>query len=109
MNSIAEEINNGLPQGTDRLAFEIDGGAFEKEGITRNKEVRNFQFRKQPGRDALNDLVRKANPETVPSLTVETQKVVWVVTDSGGKKKIQITTRKAAIATNMTLPKEFVP
>ncbi len=108
MNSIAEEINNQLSQ---KITFEIDGDAFEKEGITRNKEVRDFQFRQKPGRDALNQLVQKANPETTPSLNVESQKVVWITIEGSAPatKKIQITTRKAAAAINAKLPKEFVP
>ena len=111
MNSILDEINNGLPEGVNRIRMEIDGGAFEKDGITRNKEVRNFNFKQQPGRAVLIDLIKKANPESVPELTNPAQKVVFVVLDdpkNPGKSLIQITTRKAVEAGKLTLPKDFV-
>ena len=112
LNSISDEINNSLPAGTPRLIFEIDGGSFEREGITRNKEVRDFQFRQQPGRSVLMELATKANPSKVEVPTVDDQKVVWVILDDpqdASKRKVQFTTRKAAAAANLKLPKEFLP
>jgi hypothetical protein len=111
MQSIVDEINGSLPDGTPPIRMEIDGGAFERDGITRNKEVRDFQFQGKPARDVLIDLVRKANPEKVPELSQAAQKVLWIeVPDPqrSGQPKIVITTRKGAEAASAMIPKEFV-
>jgi hypothetical protein len=91
--------------------MEIDGGAFERDGITRNKEVRDFQFQGKPARDVLIDLVRKANPEKVPELNQAAQKVLWIELPDpqrSGQPKIVITTRKGAEAVSAKIPREFV-
>jgi serine/threonine protein kinase len=111
MQSIADEINGSLPEGIRPIRMEIDGGAFERDGITRNKEVRDFQFQGKPAREVLIDLVRKANPERVSELNQAAQKVLWIeVPDPlpNGQRKIVITTRKGAEAASAMIPKEFV-
>ena len=109
VRSVLEEINAALPPKHPRLTIEIDGKAFEQEGITRNKEVRGFQFQKQPGRKALNDLILKSNPDPSPGLQFEKQKVVWVdnTQQAGDDLAILITTRKGADILSKTLPPEF--
>jgi hypothetical protein len=111
MQSIADEINGSIPEGTPPIRMEIDGGAFERDGITRNKEVRDFQFQGKPARDVLIDLVRKANPEKVPELNQAAQKVLWIELPDpqrSGQPKIVITTRKGAEAVSAKIPREFV-
>ncbi|MFM8407705.1 MAG: hypothetical protein ACKN94_10355 [Pirellulaceae bacterium] len=111
MQSIVDEINGALPEGTPPIRMEIDGGAFERDGITRNKEVRDFQFQGKPARDVLIDLVRKANPEKVPELNQAAQKVLWIELPDpqrSGHPKIVITTRKGAEAVSAKIPREFV-
>ena len=111
MQSIVDEINGALPEGTPPIRMEIDGGAFERDGITRNKEVRDFQFQGKPARDVLIDLVRKANPEKVPELNQAAQKVLWIELPDpqrNGHPKIVITTRKGAEAVSAKIPREFV-
>jgi serine/threonine protein kinase len=111
MQSIVDEINAALPEGTPPIRMEIDGGAFERDGITRNKEVRDFQFQGKPARDVLIDLVRKANPEKVPELNQAAQKVLWIELPDpqrSGHSKILITTRKGAEAVSAKIPREFV-
>jgi serine/threonine protein kinase len=111
MQSIADEINGSIPEGVPPIRMEIDGGAFERDGITRNKEVRDFQFQGKPAREVLIDLVRKANPEKVPELNQAAQKVLWIELPDPqqiGQKKIVITTRKGAEAASAAIPKEFV-
>jgi serine/threonine protein kinase len=112
LQSIADECNQGLPPGNAPLRMEIDGGAFERDGITRNKEVRDFQIRQRPARAAINLLVQKANPDSVSELNAESQKVVWVIVDDPkqpSQKMIRLTTRKAAASQSLTLPQEFKP
>lgn len=111
--AIATEFNDSLPEGETRVEMSINGGAFQKEGITQNQQIRDFSFEKAPLRELLTSLVRRANPvTTVQSPTEKDQKVVWLVLEnasSSGGKKIELTTRSWAEANGAQLPKEFVP
>ncbi len=49
VRAVLEEINNALPKGHPALSIVINGAAFEKEGITRNKEVRGFSLLNSQG------------------------------------------------------------
>jgi len=111
--AIATEFNDSLPEGAAKIEMMINGGAFQKEGITQNQQIRDFSFEKTPLRDLLTALVRRANPvTTVQSPKEKDQKVVWVVLDSPnspGGKKIELTTRTWVEANGATLPTEFLP
>ncbi|MFN7289257.1 MAG: hypothetical protein ACK5T6_01620, partial [Pirellula sp.] len=111
--AIATEFNDSLPEGENRIEMAINGGAFQKEGITQNQQIRDFSFEKAPLRDLLTALVRRANPvTTVQSPTEKDQKVVWLVLEnasSPGGKKIELTTRSWVEANGAQLPKEFLP
>ncbi len=112
LQMIADEANSGLPAGARKPRFELDGGAFEKNGITRNQQVRDFQFSSKPMRDALTALAKRGNPDpSVTNLSDENQKLVWVVKPDPtqpGAPIISLTTRDAATAANIPVPKEFV-
>ena len=108
---IASEVTDSVSAGAS-IAININGSAFQKEGITRNQSIRSFKHEGDTLRTILMDLVRRANPvTTVQSPTEQNQKVVWLILDDPdrpGQKKIELTTRTWAIGNNATLPKEFV-
>lgn len=110
--AIASEFNESILAGQPPLKFRIQGGAFQKEGITQNQQIRAFKHEGSPLRVVLTDLVRRANPVTTVKSPVEKdQKVVWVVVEdpeSPGSKKIELTTRTWAEANSVGLPKEFI-
>jgi hypothetical protein len=93
------------------LRIEQDS-AFQKDGITRNQQIRGFEYKDIPLRKVLTDLARKANPvTTVQSPNERDQKVVWVVLDdptSLTKKKIELTTRAWTDSNQVSLPSEFI-
>jgi hypothetical protein len=113
LQSIAEEANRGLPEGTKPLPMEIVSAALELDGITRNQQIRDFKHKNAPLRSVLLDLVMRANPiRTVKVPTENDQKLVWMLTDdpkTPGSKIVQISTRRAATEGKLTLPKEFTP
>jgi Protein kinase domain len=113
LQSISEEANRDLPAGTKPLAMEIVSAALERDGITRNQQIKEFKHKQQPLRAVLLDLVLRANPiRTVKVPTEADQKLVWILTDdpkNAGNKLIQITTRRATTDAKITLPTEFVP
>ena len=109
---IASEVSDSVLGGTP-ISMAINGTAFQKEGITRNQQVRAFKQSEVTLRAVLTDLVRRANPvTTVRSPTERNQKVVWLVLEDSerpGEKKIELTTRTWSEANKVSLPKEFVP
>lgn len=109
---IGEEANADVPP-ESQLRFELDGGAFEKAGITRNQQMRDFKNDGKPVRDALTEIAKRGNPVTTVKDTREIdQRLIWVVRDDAknpGKKMISLTTRDAATAGNIPLTKEFAP
>ncbi|MFO0939451.1 MAG: hypothetical protein U0930_01660 [Pirellulales bacterium] len=109
---IGEEANSDVPP-ESQLRFELDGGAFEKAGITRNQQMRDFKNDGKPVRDALTNVAKRGNPVTTVKDTRELdQRLIWVVKDdpkNPGKKMISLTTRDAATAENIPLSKEFAP
>jgi serine/threonine protein kinase len=107
---VGDEANTGIPVAS-QLRFELDGGAFEKAGITRNQQLREFRIESRPMRDALTEIAKRGNPVTTVKDTRETdQKLIWVVKDDpnqAGKKMISLTTRESAAAANIPLSSEF--
>ncbi|MGV3484282.1 MAG: hypothetical protein ACO1RT_07680 [Planctomycetaceae bacterium] len=107
---IRDEFVRSLPPGTPPPTIAIIGGDLEKMGITQNQQIRDFQMKDKPLREALTELARQANPDkSVTSLTDPKQSLVWVVDPSADPKMptILITTRIAAEAKQIPLPKEF--
>jgi serine/threonine protein kinase len=108
---IAGEVTDSVLAGA-AITMNINGTAFQKEGITRNQSIRSFKHEGDTLRNILMDLVRRANPvTTVQSPTEQNQKVVWLILDDPdkpGQKKIELTTRTWAVGNKATLPKEFV-
>lgn len=109
---VGEEANSGVPAAS-QLRFELDGAAFERAGITRNQQLREFKINNQPARQALTDIAKRGNPVTTVKDTRESdQRLIWVVKDdpqNATKKMISLTTRDSAIAAGISLPVEFAP
>jgi serine/threonine protein kinase len=112
LQAIATEVKDSSGSPAEPLPMAINGTAFQKDGITRNQQIRNFEFSNTPVREVLTSLARRANPvTTVKSPNEKDQKIVWVVLDdpaTASKKKLELTTRAWAESNNATLPKEFV-
>lgn len=110
---IGEEANDSLPAGTPALRFALDGDAFEKAGITRNQQLREFDMSGKSVREALTEVAKRGNPVTTVQSTTETdQKLIWVIKDdpdNAGQQMVSLTTRTAATAAEIPLPKEFDP
>lgn len=110
---VGEEANANLPAGTPQLRFALDGGAFERAGITRNQQLRDFKHVNLPMRDALTAIAKRGNPvTTVKDTREEDQRLIWVVRDDPqqpGKQMISLTTRAEASSNNIPLPVEFAP
>ena len=112
LQAIANELKEGHTGGVDALPMAINGTAFQKDGITRNQQVRNFEFKDVPLREVLTALCRRANPvTTVQKPNEKDQKVVWLLLDdpnAPSKKKLDMTTRAWSESNQAPLPKEFV-
>ena len=112
LTAIATEFNDSVTKNDPAVEFVINGTAFQKEGITQNMQIRDFDHASQPLRTVLTDLVRRANPvTTVQSPTEQDQKVVWIVREDPaqpGKQRIELTTRSWASDNKSPLPPVFV-
>lgn len=112
LQAIAKELKEASGMPVEPIPMTINGPAFQKDGITRNQQVRKFEFRNAPVREVLTTLVRRVNPvTTVQAPNEKDQKVLWVVLDDPAtptKKKLQLTTRAWSEANSASIPKEFV-
>ena len=112
LQSIASELKESHTGGIETLPMAINGTAFQKDGITRNQQIRNFEYKDAPVGEVLTALCRRANPvTTVQQPNEKDQKVVWLILDdpnSPSKKKLDMTTRAWAQSNQATLPKVFV-
>ena len=111
---VGEEANAQLPPGTPPVRFALDGDAFEKAGITRNQQLRDFRFEQQTVRDALTEIAKRGNPDrTVSDLRQVAQNLMWIVMpdpeSANQAPMISLTTRVAAAAAGHKLPEEFAP
>ncbi len=110
---VGDEANANLPAGTPPLRFELDGASFEKAGITRNQQLRDFKHVDKPVRDVLTAIAKRGNPvTTVTDTRDKDQRLIWVVRDDpqqAGQKLVSLTTRDAAAADSIPLTVEFAP
>ncbi len=82
-----------------RFEIRIAGGDLQREGITRNQQIRNFLQREKTLAQILNALVREANPVPVEKLSDSDQKLVWAIganPETPGEQAIWITVRQIA-------------
>lgn len=92
------------------IPIDIKGGDLQLDGITRNKEIKEFTHDNKPVGDILAQLLVRANPEPSPGANSEVQKLIYVIHPMDGpdeEKKLVVTTRAAAQKNNYTLPDVF--
>ncbi|MCS7470310.1 hypothetical protein NZK35_26985 [Stieleria sp. ICT_E10.1] len=110
VDAVVDEFKSSLPAGSTMPDVRIIGADLEKNGITQNQQIRNFQRDEEPLRKVLTDLVLGANPDkTATGPSDAKQSLVWVVHPKGKppeETEILITTRDAA-NDKYELPKEF--
>jgi hypothetical protein len=113
MRDLAADVKDLAKGAPFEFEIKIIGPDLEKDGITRNQTVRDFDQKDKPVSDILTALVMKANPiTTVKDPSEADQKLIWVIAadpDNAARKIILITTRAAAAANKYTLPAPFVP
>ncbi|MDV6031165.1 MAG: hypothetical protein F9B45_13885 [Phycisphaera sp. RhM] len=110
VDAVVDEFKSSLPAGSTMPDVRIIGADLEKNGITQNQQIRNFQREDEPLRKVLTDLVLGANPDkTATGPSDAKQSLVWVVHPKGKppeETEILITTRDAANG-KYELPNEF--
>ena len=113
MRDLAVDVRDQAKGAPFEFDIKIIGADLEKDGITRNQTVRDFDQKDKSIAEILTALVRKANPiTTVKDPSELDQKLIWVIgpdPDNAGRTIILITTRAAADAKKYTLPAVFVP
>ena len=107
VEAVVAEVTRVLPPAAAAPTIEIIGGDLQKEGITQNQQIRNFERTDTPLSDVLTALMIAANiDKTVTRADDPGQRLVWV-RDPGATDKILITTRSAA-EDQYELPPAFV-
>ena len=95
------------------FAITILGEDLQKEGITRNQSIRDFEATDKPAAEVLTELVMRGYPSSdVTGPSDPRLKLIWIVgfhPDDADKLAILITTRDAAKSRGDKLPKVFQP
>jgi len=106
--TLVKESYPGLPFEFDIVLLGMD---MQKDGITKNQSIRDFNKQDATVADVLTALVMRGNPNTtVKSPNEPNQKLVWCVGDDPnqpGRRVILITTRDGAATRGLTLPEVF--
>lgn len=112
LEAVVQELAALAREETKNSAFQIEvrGEDLQKDGITRNQQIRNLRLQDRPLRDILTELVRRANPMAVTSVQQSEQKLVWAIAPDQGEdgRRVWITTRTTALQKGLQLPKEFL-
>ncbi len=96
---IQELANEGLPAGSEKMTIKLVGTDLEKDGITQNQKLRNFEQRAKPLREILTALCMRAHTPTLTDPKDPGQKLVWALgpnPEDANQKAVLITTRTAA-------------
>jgi serine/threonine protein kinase len=113
MRDLATAAREEYPELPFDFQIKVIGTDLQKEGITRNQQIRDINAKQVSVADVLTQFVRKGNPvTTVQNPNEIDQKLVWLVgpdPDDATKKIVLITTRVAAGEKKLTLPAVFVP
>jgi hypothetical protein len=113
MQNIVTEVKSAYPETGFDFQIKILGSDLEKDGITRNQQVRDFNQQGKPLDEVLTAIVLKANPiTTVKSADELDQKLIWVIgpnPDNPEQQIVLITTRAAAAQKKYNLPEIFRP
>lgn len=106
IQDVSQQIREARPGLPFDFRIQIVGGDLEREGITRNQQIRDFHAVELTLAQILTALVTQANPTQGVASNDPEQKLVWVVsTDEIGL--VEITTRAAALSKNQDLPEAF--
>lgn len=113
MQNIVTEAKSAYPEMSFDFQIKILGSDLEKDGITRNQQVRDFNQQDKAVQEILTAMVMKANPITTVKAPNELdQKLIWVVgpnPDNPAQQIVLITTRAAASQKKYDLPEAFRP
>ena len=111
MRDLAIDATDQLKGSGVEFAIKIMGGDLEKDSITRNQSIRDFDEKDKSFAEILTALVRKANPDpSAKGPDDPAQNLVWAIgpdPDDANKQIILITTRAAAETNKYTLPPVF--
>ncbi len=106
---IAEIANSSAPEGSEKVVIKLMGNDLQKDGITQNQKLRDFNQKGVPLRQVLTALCMKAHTPTLKDPKDPLQKLVWAIgpnPDNPQEKAVLITTRTGATA--FELAPEFV-
>ncbi|MCH5373282.1 MAG: hypothetical protein JJ992_04855, partial [Planctomycetes bacterium] len=99
MQNIETEVRDRFPNLAFPFAIRILGGDLEKNGITRNQQIREFDQQDRPLAEILTAMVLKANPKATTDPRDPSQQLIWAIGPSpegADHGAILITTRDAA-------------
>jgi len=109
-----QNVKTEVRDSFSNLAFPFDsrilGSDLEKNGITRNQQIREFDQQDKTLAEILTAIVVKANPKTTTDAKDPNQQLIWVVgpdPDDPRRDILLITTRDAAAEKNYVVPAVF--
>ena len=109
LQAVEKKVRTSHPDFT----IKILGKDLEKEGITRNQSIRNFEVTDKPAHEVLTELARRGYPSVdITGPSDPRLKLIWIVgphPDDTEKLAILITTREGAKSRGDKVPKVFQP
>jgi hypothetical protein len=109
LQAVEKRVRASHPDFTIKLL----GKDMEKEGLTRNQAIRNYEATDKPAAEVLTDLVMRGYPSSdVTGPSDPRLKLIWIVgahPDDAEKLAILITTRESAKTRGDKIPKVFQP
>jgi hypothetical protein len=112
MRDLAVDVRDLAKNAPFQFEIKIIGADLEKDGITRNQSIRDFDQQDKTVAEILTALVMKANSPAAPDPSDLAQKLIWLIgpdPDDPNKQVVLITTRAAAEIKKYTLQPQFVP
>ena len=113
MQNVENAVRDAYPNLPFPFAVKVLGSDLEKNGITRNQQIRDFNQQNKSVAEILTAMAMKANPiRTVKEPHEKDQQLIWVVGPDPAdpaRNVVLITTRDAAAAKGYTLPPVFQP
>jgi len=109
MADIATDIKEDLDDLPFNFQVKIVGADLEKDGLTRNQQIRGVSEKDKTVAEILTAVVVTAMATGEP-ITAPSQKMIWVVgpnPENASEQIILVTTRKAAAEKGYTVPKVF--
>ncbi|GIW93119.1 MAG: hypothetical protein KatS3mg110_1160 [Pirellulaceae bacterium] len=111
MRDVAAAANDAFPKLPFTFEIVLLGMDMQKDGITKNQSIRDFNMSDAKISEILTALVMRGNPDpTVKAPHEPNQKLVWCVGEDpnrAGQRVVLITTRQGAEERKLTLPKVF--